>query len=78
MGVEFHKQIKWEILVFDKKNHEGKSSKYFGRTCNSSLVVCLCQFIVRFLILALEIVRIMLFSTCEETTVRVAVLSSTV
>ena len=38
----------------------------------------MCQIFVKFSILACAIVRIMLSTTCEETTVWVAILSSTV
>ena len=31
-------------FVFDEENHERKSWKLFGRTCNRSLLVFLCQF----------------------------------
>ena len=65
-------------FVFDEENHEPKSWKLFGRTCNRSLLVSLCQFFVIVLMLVCAIVRIMLSTTCEETTVWVAILSSTV
>ena len=48
------------------------------RTCNRSLLVVMCQFFFIVLILACAIVRIMLSTTCEEKTVWVAILSSTV
>ena len=60
-------------FVFDEENHERKSWKLFGRTCNRSLLVFLCQFFVIVLMLVCAIVRIML-----STTVWVAILSSTV
>ena len=65
-------------FVFDEENHERKTWKLFGRTCNRSLLVFLCQFFVIVLMLVCAIVRIMLSTTCEETTVWVAILSSTV
>ena len=61
-------------FVFDEENHERKSWKLFGRTCNRSLLV----FFVIVLMLVCAIFRIMLSTTCEETTVWVAILSSTV
>ena len=78
MGDEFDKQLNLGSFVFDEENHERKSWKFFGRTCNRSLLVFMCQFFVIVLILACAIVRIMLSTTCEETTVWVAILSSTV
>ena len=65
-------------FVFDDNNQERKSWKCFGQTCNRSLVVFLSQFLVILLILACCIVRIALAETCEETTVWIANLSSTV
>ena len=64
-------------FVFDEENHERKSWKLFGRTCKRSLLV-FCAIFVIVLMLVCAIVRIMLSTTCEETTVRVAILSSTV
>ena len=72
------KPVKLGNFVFDEKNQEQKPWKLFGRTCNSSFLVFLCQFFVTVLLLACAIVRIMLFTTCEETTVWVAFLTSTV
>ena len=51
---------------------------FFGRTCNRSLLVFMCQFFAIVLILACAIVRIMLSTSCEETTTWVAILLSTV
>ena len=65
-------------FVFDDHNQERQSWKCFGQTCNRSLVVFLSQFFVILLILACCIVRITLAETCEETTVWIAILSSTV
>ena len=78
MGDECDKQLNLGNFVFDEENHERKSWKFFGRTCNRSLLVFMCQFFVMVLILACAIVRIRLTTTCEETTVWVAILSSTV
>ena len=77
MGDECDKQLNLGNFVFDEENHERKSWKFFGRTYNRSLLVFLCQCFVIVLILACAIVRIMLSTTCEETTVWVAILSST-
>ena len=65
-------------FVFDDNNQERQSWKCFGQTFNRSLVVFLSQFFVILLILACCIVRITLAETCEETTVWIAILSSTV
>ena len=78
MGDECDKQLNLGNFVFDEENHERKTWKFFGRTCNRSLLVFMCQFFVIVLILACAIVRIMLSTTCEETTAWVAILSSTV
>ena len=43
-------------FVFDEENHERKSWKLFGRTCNRSLLVLLCQFFVIVLMLVCAIV----------------------
>ena len=78
MGNECDKQLNLVSFVFDDENHEPKSWKFFGRTCHRSLLVFMCQFFLIVLLLACAIVRIMLSNTCEETTVWVAILSSTV
>ena len=78
MGDECDKQLNLGNFVFDEENHERKSWKFFGRTCNRSLLVFMCQFVVIVSILARATVRIMLSTTCEETTVWEAILSSTV
>ena len=62
----------------DDNNQERQSWKCFGQTCNRSLVVFLSQFFVILLILACCIERITLAETCEETTVWIAILLSTV
>ena len=66
-------------FVFDDNNQERQSWKGFGQTCNRSLVVVfLSQFFVILVILFCCIVRITLATTCEETTVWIAILSSKV
>ena len=42
MGDECDKQLVLGNFVFDEENHERKSWKFFGRTCNKSLLVFLC------------------------------------
>ena len=78
MGDECDKQLNLGNFVFDEENHERKSWKFYGRTCNRSLLVFMCQYFVIVLKIACAIVRIMLSITCEETTVWVAILSRTV
>ena len=63
---------------FEKINLEQKSRKFFGRTCNRSLLIFLSPFFVIDLMLVCAIVRIMLFTIFEEKIVWVAILSSTV
>ena len=65
-------------FVFDDNNQERQSWKCFEQTCNRSLVVFLSQFFVILVILVCCTVRITLATTCEETTVWIAILSSTV
>ena len=65
-------------FVFDDNNQERRSWKCFVQTCNRSLVVFLSQFVVILVNLACCIVRITLATTCEETTVWIAILFSTV
>ena len=72
------KRVNLGNFVFDEENHEQKSWKLFGRTCNRSFLVFLVPFFVIVLMLVCAIVRIMLSTTCEETTFWVAILSSTV
>ena len=65
-------------FVFDDSNQERQYWKCFGQTCNRSLAVFLSHFFVILLILACCIVRSTLNETFEETTVWIAILSSTV
>ena len=45
MGDECDKQLNLGNFVFDEENHEQKFWKFFGRTCNRSLLVFMCQFL---------------------------------
>ena len=72
------KGLKLSNFVFDDNNQERQSCKSFRQTCNRSLVVFLSQFFVILVILACCIVRITLATICEETTVCIAIPSSTV
>ena len=65
-------------FFFDDNNQERQSWKWFGQTCNRSLVFFSSQFVVILLILAGCIARITLAESCEETTVWIAISSSTV
>ena len=78
MGDECDKQFSLGEFIFDEENHERKLWKYFGRTCNRSLLIFMCQLLVIVLILACEIARKLLSTTCEKSRGWVAVLSSTV
>ena len=64
--------------VFDDNNQERQIWKCFRQTCNQCLVVFLSWFFVILLILACCIERITTAETCEETTVCIVILSSTV
>ena len=66
------KRVNLENFVFDGENHERKSWKMFGRTCNRSLLVFVSFFVI-VLMLVSAIVRIKLSTECEETTVWVAI-----
>ena len=68
------KPVNLRSFVFDEASHEQKSWKLFGRTCNRSLLFFSCQFFVTVLMLVCAIVRFMLSTLCEETTVWVAIL----
>ena len=48
MGDECDKQLNLENFVFDDENHERKSWKLFGRTCNRSLLVFCANFCYSF------------------------------
>lgn len=65
-------------FVFDDNNQERKSWSFLGHSCSRSLIVFLSQFLVILAIITCAIVRITLSKTCEESTVWVAILSSTV
>ena len=72
------KPVKLGNFVFVEENDEQKSWKVFGRTCNRSFLFFFVPIFVIVLMLVCAIVRIMLSTTCEETIVCVAILSSTV
>ena len=78
MNEHIDKGLNLGNFVFDDNNQERQSWKRFGQTCNRSLVVFLSQFFVILVILVCCIVRITLATKCEEKTVWIAILSSTV
>ena len=63
-------------IVFDDNNQEGKSWACLGQTCSRSLIVCLSQLFVIFLIIFGCFWIIHLSKTCDESTVCVGVLCS--
>ena len=70
MGDECYQQFNLGNFVFDEENHEQKSRKFFGSTFNRSLLFFYVpNFSVIVLIQASAVVRIILYSTWEETTV---------
>ena len=43
---QLDKPVNLENFVFNEENHEQKSWNLFGRACNRSLLVLLCQFLL--------------------------------
>ena len=60
-------------IVFDDNNQKRQSGKFFGKTCNRSLLVFMSQFFILLLILACYFERITLAENCGETTVYIAI-----
>ena len=58
----YDKPVNLGNFVFDEENHEQKSWKLFGRTCNRSHLVFMCQIFVIDSILACATVQLGLFS----------------
>ena len=50
MGDECDKQLNLENFVFVEENHERKSWKIFGRTCDRSLLDFCANFFVNFFV----------------------------
>ena len=48
MGDECGKQLNLSNFVHEEENHEQKSWKFFGRTCNRSLLVFKANFMSQF------------------------------
>ena len=65
-------------LVFDDENVERQPWEFFGHAAARSQVVFLVQIIIVFVIISVSIANLSFASTCEETTIWVAILSSTV
>ena len=73
-----NKRLQLGNFVFDDKNQERQSGKYFRHTCNRSLLVSMSQIFVILLVIACCFVRMKLAETCEMTTIWIAIFSSTV
>ena len=65
-------------LVYDDHNKERSSWKLFGHEVSRSMSVFMFQCLIVFIIVICSMTQIMLATTCEETTVWVAILSSSV
>lgn len=65
-------------IVFDDNNQERRSWVFFGQRLSRSAIVFLFQCTVVLTLLACSVARIILSKSCEETTVWIAVLSSSV
>ena len=48
MADQFDNPVNLGNFVFDEENHERKTWKLFGRTCNRSLLVFLSHFLLWF------------------------------
>ncbi len=67
-----------ENIVFDSNNEERRSWIIFGKRIPRSEIVFLCQIVLIFFIVIFAVVNLALTKTCEEATVWVAILSSSV
>ena len=65
-------------FVFDSNNEERKPWIFFGKLIPRSEIVFLAQITLVFLIVIFAVVNLARADTCEETTVWIAVLSSSV
>ena len=65
-------------MVFDDENQERRSWKFCNFTLPRSEVVFACQMIIVFFMVVFGCVNLCLSKTCEDTTIWVAILSSTV
>lgn len=65
-------------IVFDDNNEERRSWVFLGQQISRSATVFLFQCTVVLVLLACSVLRIVFSKSCEETTVWIAVLSSTV
>ncbi len=67
-----------ENIVFDSNNEERRSWIIFGKRIPRSEIVFLCQIVLIFFIVTFAVANLALTKTCEEATVWVAILSSSV
>lgn len=65
-------------LIWDQNNQERRSWVFFGSKIPRSQVLFVVQVILIVLIVTVAIVNLTLSKTCEETTVWIAILSSSV
>ena len=78
MTDQVDKAVTVNDLVFDSDNHERKSWEFFGHRTARSQVVFIVQVIIVFTIISVSICNLSFAKTCEETTIWIAILSSTV
>ena len=65
-------------VVFDHTNQERKPWTICGKNCSRSFLVFMYQCLLILILTTMSIIRITLAETCEETTIWVAVLTSSV
>ncbi len=65
-------------IVFDENHQERRSWILFGQRLSRSAVVFLFQCTVVLILLTCSVIRIIFSKSCEETTVWIAILSSSV
>lgn len=65
-------------ILFDSENNERRSWIFFGHRANRSQVVFLVQVLLVLTIVIVSIVNLTLAKTCEETSIWIAILSSSV
>ncbi len=65
-------------IVFDEDDNERRSWIFFGKHLPRSEIVFLCQTVLVFVLVIFSVICLALAETCEESTVWVAILSSSV
>ena len=65
-------------LVFDQNNEERKSWIFFGQRVARSQIVFLVQVLVLFTVITTSVAKLWLSENCEEVTVWVSLLSSSI